>query len=266
VLQIKAVPDEKAGEVVDLPGLPWRRRVPAMLRHFFSTSGEDVPLGTLWDLAPSPDELRRPTTYLRGLRLWEHLFGGGYTMLSARRGRTLYRLAVEVSAHRVAGALIDCGVWNGGSTVLLAAGAPEREVWAFDSFEGLPAPGALDEQPAWWAGEVRGYEEMLREAMRECAPRSDLHVMKGWFEETFPVAERQIDDVAVLHADGDWYDSVRLTLEVFYPKLARGGYVVIDDYGGFKGARRATDEFRDNHRIRAPMTRVDYTGVYWRKP
>jgi hypothetical protein len=237
-----------------------------MLTHFFSTSGEDVPIGTLWDLAPSAEELRRPTTYLRGLRLWERLFGEGYTMLSARRGRTLYRLAVEVSSRRVAGALVDCGVWNGGSTILLAAGATEREVWAFDSFEGLPAPGPADEREEWWAGEVRGYEEMLREGMREFAPWGDLRVMKGWFDETFPVAERQIDDVAVLHADGDWYDSVRLTLEVFYPKISRGGYVVIDDYGEFKGARRATDEFRDSHGIKAPISRSDYTGAYWRKP
>jgi O-methyltransferase len=69
----------------------------------------------------------------------------------------------------------------------------------------------------------------------------------------------------VLHADGDFYDSVRLTLETFYPKVVSGGYVVIDDYGGFVGARRATDEFRREHAVGEPLGRIDYTGVYWCK-
>ena len=70
----------------------------------------------------------------------------------------------------------------------------------------------------------------------------------------------------MLHADGDFYDSVRLTLETFFPQLSSGGYVVIDDYDGFKGAQRATDEYRGKHRIEVPMRRVDYTGVYWQEP
>lgn len=250
----------------DLPALPWRQRIPATLKHMRSTSGPDVPLGTLWDLAPSRAELRMPITYASGLVLWERLFTGGYTMLSSRRGRLLYQLAKDVSRGGVPGALVDCGVWNGGSTVLLGAGAPERAVWAFDSFEGLPAPGPLDEEEEWWAGSVRGSEEMLREGFREFTPAIDLHVVKGWFEETFPRTKRDVGRVAVLHADGDFYDSVRLTLETFFPQLSAGGYVVIDDYGGFKGAQRATDEYRRKHRIEVPMRRVDYTGVYWQVP
>jgi hypothetical protein len=42
-------------------------------------------------------------------------------MLGPRRGRTLHRLAREVDRAGVPGALVDCGVWNGGSTILMAA-------------------------------------------------------------------------------------------------------------------------------------------------
>ena len=72
--------------------------------------------------------------------------------------------------------------------------------------------------------------------------------------------------MAVLHCDGDWYDSVLLTLETFYPKVSPGGFVVIDDYGHWVGAREATDEFRRRLEIDAPLHRVDYTGRFWRKP
>jgi O-methyltransferase len=256
---------EEQQEPSDLPTLPWRERIPQTLRYLRATSGPDVPLGTLWDLAPERAELRRPGQYLRSLRLWECLLNEGYTMLSCRRGRALYRLADAVRRRGVPGALVDCGVWNGGSTILLAAAAAEREAWAFDSFEGLPAPGPEDPEEEWWEGEVRGDAEMLQAGFEEYVPSGTLHVVPGWFRDTFPRVASQISDVAVLHADGDFYDSVRLTLETFYPKLVPGGYAVIDDYGGFVGARRATDEFRRDHAVAEPLRWIDYTGVYWRK-
>jgi hypothetical protein len=70
----------------------------------------------------------------------------------------------------------------------------------------------------------------------------------------------------VLHCDGDWYDSVLRSLETFYPMIPSGGYVVVDDYGHWIGARRATDEFRRRVSDDTPLVRADYTGRYWRKP
>ena len=223
--------------------------------------------GEVREILPNRNELGQPVVYARALRLHCALARDGYTMATSRRGRTLHRLAADVAARGVPGDLVDCGVWNGGSTALLSAGAPGRDVWAFDSFEGLPEPGPLDgTESEGWRGECHGAEERLREAFARFAHPERLRVRRGWFEATFPAAEDQIGAIAVLHCDGDWYASVKLTLETFYPKLSPGGYVVIDDYGHWVGARRATDEFRGRLDISAPLVRVDYTGHYWRKP
>jgi len=223
--------------------------------------------GSPWDLAPRRVELDRPARYAEGMRLQRRLRLEGYTMTSSRRGRTLHRLAATAHAEGVPGALVDCGVWNGGSTVLLSRGAPEREAWAFDSFEGLPEPGALDGAASFeHVGDCLGSEERLQEAFRRYGDPARLTVRKGWFEDTLPRAVEEIDAVAVLHCDGDWYEPVLLTLETFYPKVSSGGFVVIDDYGHWIGARKATDEFRRGLGIDAPLERVDYTGRYWRKP
>jgi hypothetical protein len=141
-------------------------------------------------------------------------------------------------------------------------------VWAFDSFEGLPeADAALDGDEAQdWTGECLGAEDKLREGFRRFAQPERLHVVKGWFEDTFPDAVADVGRVALLHADGDWYESVKLTLETFYDRIAPGGYVVLDDYGHWIGAKRATDEFRAARGITAPLVKVDYAGRYWRKP
>jgi O-methyltransferase len=244
-----------------------RHIIPARYRRFVEQVRDRlVAPASVWDELPRARDLADPRAYWQGVRLFRELHGGGYTMASSRRGRTLFRLARDVERRGIPGDLVDCGVWNGGSTVLLSAGARSREVWAFDSFEGLPEPGPLDgAESNAYVGECVGSEEMVRDAFARYANLERLHIVKGWFAETFPSAAPRIASIAVLHADGDWYESVLLTLETFYPKLNRGGYVVIDDYGHWKGARTATDEFRRAQGIASPMRTIDYTGRYWQK-
>jgi O-methyltransferase len=188
-------------------------------------------------------------------------------MISARRARTLNRLARTCESEGIPGAIVDCGTFNGGSATMMSSGAPTREVWGFDSFEGLPPAGEHDpDRAAEWEGTLKASEAKVREAFARFAHPERLHLVKGWFEDTFPKTEAQIDRVAMLHADGDWYDSVLLTLETFYAKVSPGGFVVIDDYRAWEGAKIATDEYRAAHGIDAPMVEVDNTAVYWQKP
>ncbi len=240
--------------------------------------GPPVPLGQavrrvlanpswLWrDFAPSLEEVRDPRSYYNGLRLWLRVRQSGYTMLGCRRGRTLYRLATRVERLGIPGALLDCGAWNGGSSALLSAGAPSREVWAFDSFEGLPPSGPLDGRAnVNWLDNCRAAEENVREAFCRFAHPERLRVVKGWFAHTFPTVVPEIPAVALLHADSDWYDSVLLTLETFYSRVSRGGYVVIDDYNFWAGAHEATDDFRQRLGIVSPLRPIDDNAVYWQK-
>lgn len=219
-----------------------------------------------WDKLPSRRELRDLGGYRRRARLHRELYEGGWTMLGPRRGRMLHRLAEEVERRGVPGALVDCGAWNGGSTILMSVAAPAREVWAFDSFAGLPEPRELDgREGAGLGGELVASEQKLRDGFERFAHPARLHVRAGWFEDTLEDAAGEIGQVAVLHCDGDWYDSVLLTLEVMYPLVSPGGFVVIDDYGTFPGAKRATDEYRRRAGESAPLRRIDHTGRYWRK-
>jgi hypothetical protein len=219
-----------------------------------------------WDAAPRPAELGDLDTYRRGRDLHRLLYAQGYTMLGSRRGRTLHRLAAQVARDGVPGAFVDCGVWNGGSTILMALGGPGRDLWAFDSFEGLPTPSEVDGEKSFqYAGDCVGSEVRLREGIDRYADGRRLHVRAGWFEDTMADAASEVGPVALLHCDGDWYESVRLTLEVFYPLVSPGGYVVIDDYGTWPGAKRATDEYRRAAGDRARLRPIDHTGRYWRK-
>lgn len=185
-------------------------------------------------------------------------------MLSQRRQRALMEMSRHVCRENIPGAMVDCGVWNGGSSILLGVAAPDRHVWAFDSFTGLPKPGERDTDAGDdWEGTVVGSEEKLKAGFARYAGNMDrLHVVKGWFHETFPQAVQQIDEIAVLHIDADFHDPCRLVLDTFYDKVSPGGFIAVDDLRMWQGAQIATNEFRADRGITAPI-RANY---YWQKP
>jgi hypothetical protein len=186
-------------------------------------------------------------------------------------------LARRVIDDQVPGDFIETGVWRGGVTILMRAllaayGERERNVWVADSFAGLPEPDpAVDLREAIWhhlMGAVIGLRSDL-DGVRESFARAGLldrrvRFLPGWFSDTLPGAP--IERLALMRLDGDWYESTRVPLDVLYPRLSPGGFVIVDDYGLPTGCARAVDEYRERHAIDAPLVRVNGQAVYWRKP
>jgi O-methyltransferase len=81
-----------------------------------------------------------------------------------------------------------------------------------------------------------------------------------------PRAASSIDEIALLRLDSDWYESTRECLEYLYPKVAKNGVIVIDDYGSWKGCRRAGDEFLSSLGEPIMLHYIDSSGRYWLKP
>jgi Macrocin-O-methyltransferase (TylF) len=92
-----------------------------------------------------------------------------------------------------------------------------------------------------------------------------VRFLKGWFKDTLPSAP--IERLAVMRLDGDYYESTRDALVNLYPRLAPGGFVVVDDFGEdtWTYCRKAVDEFRSEHGISDPMIKVDSRCWYWRR-
>jgi hypothetical protein len=195
----------------------------------------------------------------------------GTLVSSIRMIVALYKLSKEIDIQCVPGDVVECGVYNGGSAALTASicckeSTLHREIWLFDSFEGLPKPTDIDGEKArscvWWChgdlSKVKGIFQKLY------IPESHVHIVKGWFQDTFPAI--QIPKIALLHIDADWYESVRLCLDTFYDNVQPGGFIVIDDYGHWEGCKRAVDEFLIKRSLDVNLTKVDYTGRYFQKP
>ena len=94
--------------------------------------------------------------------------------------------------------------------------------------------------------------------------KDHIHLVKGRVEETIP--HRAPERIALLRLDTDWYESTLHELVHLYPRLSSGGVLLIDDYGHWRGAREATDEYIARNRLKLLLCRIDYTGRIAIKP
>jgi len=170
---------------------------------------------------------------------------------------------------------VECGVAKGGCLALMKAVAGKNNrIFGFDSFEGMPDITDKDlgsynkSDPLLFGGNnlSGGIENVYKTFESLNVSMNNLKLVKGFFNETLKDdIINSIGPIAVLRLDGDWYESTRVCLEKLYEKVIVGGVIIIDDYGHWIGAKRATDEFRENNNITSPLIKTDYTEHYWIK-
>lgn len=171
----------------------------------------------------------------------------------------------------IPGSFVECGVWKGGSLLVVARalvelGVTDRDLYGFDTFSGMPAPteddvrydGRRGADPSAMNLRVApSVEDVRRLVLASGYPSDRLHLVPGRVEDTVPDAAP--DDIALLRLDTDWYESTRHELEHLYPRLSSGGILIVDDYGHWQGARQATDEYLAQLERPPFLARVDYT-------
>jgi hypothetical protein len=200
-----------------------------------------------------------------------------YTMTSIERLFDLYKATEYVVKAGIPGDIVECGVWRGGSmmlvaSTLLALGDTSRTLYLFDTFEGHPLPdpekdvdifgnpvvdGAANrtsDQGSDW-----GYvsiDEVRANMASTGYPTNKVVLIKGMVEKTASLnAPAQL---SIVRLDTDWFRSAQAALQAFWPRLSRKGVLIVDDYGHYPGQRRAVEEYFAN----APVLlhRVDYSG------
>jgi SAM-dependent methyltransferase len=202
-----------------------------------------------------------------------------FTMTSPERLYGLHEAVTYVLRERIPGDVVECGVWRGGSSMLIAKlllthGDTDRRLWMYDTYQGMPEPTAEDGTYA-----VNHYPEAGRDEdfmayatlddvqanlKRTGIAESRIEYVVGLVEDSIPA--RVPDAVALLRLDTDWYQSTLHELNHLYDRLAPGGVLIIDDYGHWHGARRAVDEFFEIRGFRPLFARLDYTGRMIIKP
>ncbi|MBT2380492.1 class I SAM-dependent methyltransferase [Streptomyces sp. ISL-111] len=197
-----------------------------------------------------------------------------YSMTSPERLNAFILATRYIARHNIPGDIVECGVWRGGSMqacarTLLSVGEDERELYLFDTYEGMTPPTAEDlrrdgrpaqelldaqgkDRPIW---AVASLEDVQAGFGHVPYPKERVHYVQGRVEDTVP--GRAPEQIAILRLDTDWYASTKHELEHLYPRLVSGGVLLIDDYGYWQGSRQAVDEFLDKTGERLLLLRMD---------
>lgn len=203
-----------------------------------------------------------------------------YTMTKYDRCAVLHNLVRHVEVRGIPGDIVECGVWRGGSSGMMALanlryGKTRRDLHLFDAWGDFPDPTAED---GWQFRELK--EGTLNVANNDGAleacktllegiiryPADRIFYRQGVFDLTLPRFADTVSSISVLRLDCDWYNGVKQCLEAFYPRVVAGGVVVFDDYGWCEGAQRAVDEYLNKTGSPPFLHFVDYSCRYLIKP
>ena len=197
-----------------------------------------------------------------------------HSMVGLKRLNNLQFCVEDVLNRNIPGDVIETGVWRGGATIFMRAilkahGVKDRHVWVADSFRGLPLPDA-EKYPSD-AEDLHHTFKELAVSLEQVKSNFDRYgllddqvcFLEGWFRDTLPKAP--IKRLAVIRLDGDMYESTMDGLVNLYPKLAVGGFLIVDDYGYAPACRQAVHDYRQSHGISEEILSIDWTGVYWRR-
>jgi O-methyltransferase len=176
----------------------------------------------------------------------------------------------EENGKNINGAVVECGVWKGG----MIAGISEllggaRKYYLFDSYEGLPDASDKDGESAknWQNNKTSEHyydnccstEEVALDTMSRSGV-NDVHSKKGWFSDTLP--SNQIDSIAILRLDGDWFESTYTCLKYLYPKVVDNGIIIIDDYYFWDGCTKAVHQYLTENNLSDRIKQTEHGVAY----
>lgn len=201
-----------------------------------------------------------------------------YTMTSNSGAETTYGLFQVVKylvENRIRGDMVECGVWRGGSMMLIAYalqyfGDTRRQLHLYDTYSGMTEPTDIDidfdgnEMKAIWTKENQTGRKMgfggslldVRANMRLTGyAETQIHFIEGDVMQTIPA--HLPSGIALLRLDTDWYESTLHELTHLYDLIVPNGVLIIDDYGWCRGARQAADEFFQDQPFKPIMHRIN---------
>jgi hypothetical protein len=230
--------------IAESSGLTWKSNLARKIARFFRRFGVEM---CLHKSAISPEAYFFPVL--------------AHTMVSDARLRNVQAACETVDAEGIVGDAVETGVWRGGASIFMRACLdPKRKVFVCDSFEGLPKD---EREPDYVKIDFLkvGLPE-VKKSFEQFGQTENVEFVKGWFEDTLHLLPAK--QFSIIRLDGDMYSSTMTALNALYPKLATGGFCIIDDYT-LPFCAQAVTEFRDKHQIKDALVKIDEAAVYWRK-
>ncbi len=201
--------------------------------------------------------------------------------VSRERFLSLFQAVNYIYKNKIEGDIVECGVFRGGSAMMIAYSMmhfetlEKKKLWLYDTFDGMANPSKFDtnilnqnaivelnknkkseNKKDIWAYSTLDY--VKQNMSRTGINLNNVIYVKGLVEET--LLNKHPKKISLLRLDTDFYESTKAELEKLYPCLQEGGVIIIDDYGHWKGCKKAVDEFFSN-KENIFFQQIDYSGI-----
>lgn len=197
-----------------------------------------------------------------------------HTMTTLPRINCLYDSLEYIRINNIKGDFVECGVWQGGNILgmchyLNHHQMLDKKVWAYDTFKGMTQPEDVDiDKDNRFAKDIfheplffceSSLEEVTYNVSKSSLPKENIEYIVGDVIETLNIKKNLPNEISLLRLDTDWYKSTKKELDILYPRLSNNGVLIVDDYGHWKGAKKAVDEYF--HNLDINMEQIDYTAI-----
>ena len=196
-----------------------------------------------------------------------------YTMTSEPRVNCLINATEYILKNNIDGCFVECGVWKGGSImsilyVLSELGQTHKKIYLYDTFDdGMTKPDQnidisyLNESADCFTGALGCSVDSVKNNISQTKYNmNNITFIKGDVINTIR-NDTLPPQIALLRLDTDWYQSTYHELVHLYPRLQQGGVMIIDDYGHWKGCKKAVDQYFGEWNIDTNrLETIDYTG------
>jgi hypothetical protein len=188
-----------------------------------------------------------------------------YSMTNFERMWSLIQSFHHVRQESLVGDFVECGVWKGGNIILLKKLIEKfnmkKNIYGFDTFEGMvepsfydvnynnkPAKKMFDEHKKNEIGFAMCSLDDVKRNIKKNTKTDNIFLIKGKVEDTLKNKRKLPKKISILRLDTDFYESTKIELEILFPRLVKGGVLIVDDYGFWKGAKKAVDEYFCDYR------------------
>jgi O-methyltransferase len=193
--------------------------------------------------------------------------------------------------NNIEGDIIECGIAAGGNFASMLLGVlssgGKRKAWGFDSFQGIQLAGKKDTVQAGIGAITHDVnvpeEQLLVSSGITVHPKEhvltnlrnwgvldngnlEIKLVEGWIQNSLPNVINEIDKISILRLDMDIYAPTKVAMEQLYPKISKGGIIIIDDWE-LDGARIACQEYLSENGINPEILSIpNSTPKYFFKP
>jgi hypothetical protein len=188
-----------------------------------------------------------------------------YSMTNFERMWSLIQSFHHVRQESLVGDFVECGVWKGGNIILLKKLIEKfnmkKNIYGFDTFEGMVEPSfydvnynnksakkMFDEHKKKEIGFAMCSLDDVKRNIKKNTKTDNIFLIKGKVEDTLKNKRKLPKKISILRLDTDFYESTKIELEILFPRLVKGGVLIVDDYGFWKGAKKAVDEYFCSYR------------------